>query len=89
LTRRLYDLSTPKGYAVTASQCRGCRADREYNAVPAEFRFDGTLNKLTWENKEEPLTSEEAMVISAQQLAYAVEQVAAAIRALTDLYARK
>lgn len=62
---------------------------KEYNAVPAEFRFDSTLNKLTWENKEKPLTNEEAMIISAQQLAYAVEQVAAAILTLADLYARK
>jgi|307.fasta_scaffold34884_5 hypothetical protein len=54
-----------------------------------EFRFNSRLNRLTWDNNEEPLTSEEAMVISAQQLAYAVEQVAAAIRAFTDLYALK
>lgn len=57
--------------------------------MSTEFRFDSTLNKLTWENKNEPLTNEEAMVISAQQLAYAVEQVTAAIHAFTDLYARK
>jgi hypothetical protein len=57
--------------------------------MAAEFHFDSNLNKLTWENKDEPLTNEQAMVISAQQLAYAVEQVAAAIRALTDLYGLK
>ena len=61
---------------------------KEYNAVLAEFRFASTLNKLTWENKEKPLANEEAMIISAQQLAYAVEQVAA-ILTLADLYARK
>ena len=54
-----------------------------------DFRFDSRLNKLTWESKDEPLTIEEAIVISAQQLAYAVEQIAEAIRSLTDLYARK
>lgn len=57
--------------------------------MATEFRFDRMLNRLTWDNKDETLTNEEAMVISAQQLAYAVEQVAAAIRALTDLYALK
>jgi hypothetical protein len=57
--------------------------------MAVEFRFDSRLNKLAWDDKDEPLTSEQAMVISAQQLAYAVEQVAAAIRALTDLYALK
>jgi hypothetical protein len=54
-----------------------------------EFRFDNRLNKLSWENKDEPLTIEEAKIISAQQLAYAVEQIAQAIHALTDLYAKK
>jgi len=54
-----------------------------------DFRFDSRLNKLTWESKGAPLTIEEAIVISAQQLAYAVEQIAEAIRSLTDLYARK
>ena len=57
--------------------------------MTTEFRFDSRLNRLTWDNKNEPLTNEEAIVIPAQQLAYAVEQVAAAIRALTDLYALK
>jgi hypothetical protein len=58
-------------------------------AMSMDFRFDSRLNKLTWESKDEPLTIEEAIVISAQQLAYAVEQIAEAIRSLTDLYARK
>ena len=58
-------------------------------AMSMDFRFDSRLNKLTWESKDEPLTIEEAIVISAQQLAYAVEQIAEAIRSLTDLYTRK
>jgi hypothetical protein len=57
--------------------------------MPMEFRFDGNLNKLTWERKDEPLTIEEAKIISAQQLAYAVEQIAEAIQALVSFYARK
>ena len=35
------------------------------------------------------MNNEEAIVVSVQQLAYAMEQVATAIRALTDLYALK
>jgi hypothetical protein len=58
-------------------------------AMSTEFRFDSRLNKLTWESKDESLTIEEAKVISAQQLAHAVEQIAEAIRALTSLYAQK
>ena len=54
-----------------------------------EFRFDSRLNKLTWDARDEPLTIEEAKIISAQQLAHAVEEIATAIRSFTALYAKK
>lgn len=57
--------------------------------MPTEFRFDRRLNRLTWEAKDEPVNLEEAKIISAQQLAFAAEQIANSIRDFTSLYAKK